>query len=122
MSYSINEQLNKNLKCENIFECLFDLNELDKKCYELLIKSESPKTIKEISQILNRDQSTINRSISRLDEESLVEKEKETYSKGGYSYIYTAKSSEEVSSDMRNIIKKWNTMMDDLITEFESKY
>jgi len=122
MSYSIKEQLNKNLKCENIFECLFNLNELDKKCYELLVKSNNPLTIKEISDKLDRDQSTINRSISRLYEESLVEKEKETYSKGGYSYIYTAKSSEKVSSNMKNIIAEWNTMMDELINEFESKY
>ncbi len=122
MKDSISEQIRNNLDCEDILNCLFNLNELDKKCYEILHEHNESLTIKQIANLLDRDQSTINRSVSNLEEASLITKEKETYSKGGYSYIYTVKDSCEISENMRDIVQEWNNMVESVIDEFEEKY
>lgn len=122
MTDSIKNQLENDLSCDNILDCLFDANELNKKCYNLLLESNEPLTVKQISENLNRDQSTINRTLSDLDEAGLINTDKETYSSGGYANIYTAKDSEVVAEDMREIVLEWNDMMNNLIDEFENKY
>jgi len=122
MKDSISEQIQNNLDCEDILNCLFNLNELDKKCYEILQEHNESLTVKQIANLLDRDQSTINRAISNLEEASLITKEKETYSKGGYSYIYSVRNSSDISNDMREIVQEWNNMVENVIDEFEEKY
>lgn len=122
MTDSLKDQLENNLECENILECLYGLKQLDKKCYKLLLNSDKPLSATEISNNVNRDNSTVHRSLNRLRENQLISRTKKSLDSRGYEYLFEANNPDNVSQDMRNLIENWNEMINDLVDEFEDKY
>lgn len=75
-----------------------------------------------LSNQFERDQSTIHRSLDRLMDCGIVEREKKTYSEGGYKFFYESKDPEEISSDMSELLDDWYETIDQLIYEFEDEF
>lgn len=122
MTGSLKDQLENNSECENILECLYGLKQLDKKCYKLLLNSDKPLSATEISNSVNRDDSTVHRSLNRLRDNQLISRAKRSLDSRGYEYLFEANNPDEVSQDMRKLINDWNEMINDLVDEFENKY
>lgn len=122
MEKSLKQQVENTNDCENILNCLYGLNELDIKCYTFLLNADKPFSAAELSQKLNRHASTIHRSLSRLQDQDLISKEKHSLDTQGYEYRFSPIPPQEVSQDMEDLIKTWEDMVTDLITEFENKY
>lgn len=122
MPESVRKQLKKELSCSHVFDCLYDLKSVDKRCYNYLNESSEPIGVDHLSDQFERDQSTIHRSLDRLMDCSMVEREKKTYSEGGYKFFYEARDPEEISSDMNDLLDDWYKTIDQLICEFESEF
>lgn len=122
MVKSVKEQLSQNLECKHVLDCLYDLKDIDKKCYQHLNEEEKEMSTDELSDIFERDQSTIHRSLERQRDAGLVERRKRTYDKGGYKYMYRARNVSEVVSEMQNLLETWYSEIDDLVDEFERDF
>lgn len=122
MTKSIIELLEEDLECENILNCLYGFNDLDKECFKILLESDNKISASDISKKVDRDESTVHRSLARLEESDLIYKEKESLDTRGYQYIYQSKDFEEICQDMNEIVEKWNQNINNLIEEFENKY
>lgn len=122
MADSLKDQLEDNLECENILQCLYGLKELDKKCYTLLLNSDESMSATEISDSVSRDESTVHRSLNKLRDNELIYREKRSLESRGYEYIYSSNDPKKVSENMRKMINQWNSMIKDLVNEFEDKY
>lgn len=122
MAQSLAEQLQQDMQCEGLLECIHGLKQLDKECFRVLVESTEPLTIDEIAARVDRERSTAYRSIQRLLQSGFVQKEQINYDDGGYYHVYAAAEPDEIASEMRRKLNDWYAKMGHLIQEFEDKY
>lgn len=122
MSNSMAEQLQQDMKCEGLLECIHGLKQLDKECYRALVESDEPLTIDEVADVVDRERSTAYRSIQRLLQTGFIQKEQINYDQGGYYHVYFPTDPSQIASDMQRMLNEWYAKMGQLIQEFEDKY
>lgn len=104
--------------CNNVLECLYSLSKLDKKILETLSDEEEYRS-SELAEELERDQSTIYRSLERLVSCGMVYKEKKTIRKGGYYYLYSARPRGLVKEEAKKCLNDWYEQMKEAIEELD---
>jgi predicted transcriptional regulator len=115
------KQLGSKESCEHMLECLYGLNQVDIECYKYVVKHKNIEN-ELLADVMNKDQSTTNRSLSRLIEQDLVEKKTVTYEQGGYKYIYNSIDPSIVANRMKKQMAEWLSDSYDLVDEYEEKY
>lgn len=108
-------------ECEDVLECIAGFGELEKEIYFQMSVDEAL-TVDEIAEKVERERSTVFRSLKKLKDNSFIEQDTKGLEGGSYVNIYTKVSPEEVSEDMRERIEEWATLINKMIDEFEEKY
>lgn len=121
MNESLIKQLEDDKQCEHMLGCLYGLNESDVECYKYVVKQDKIENDM-LSDILDKDESTTNRSLSRLVDAGLVKKDTESYEQGGYKYVYSAVNPSKVADRMRVQMARWISNSYKLVEEYEEKY
>lgn len=121
MRESLIEQLENDKQCEHMLGCLYGLNESDVECYKYVIKQGEIENDL-LSDIVDKDESTTSRSLSKLVDAGLVKKNTESYEQGGYKYVYTAINPSKVAENMRVLMAEWISNSYKLVDEYEEKY
>ncbi len=116
------EQLQQDMQCEGLLECIHGLKQLDKECFRVMVESDDPLTIDEVAERVDRERSTAYRSIQRLLQSGFIQKEQINYDQGGYYHVYYPTDPEQIASDMQRMLNDWYAKMGQLIQEFEDKY
>lgn len=122
MQGPLTEQLQQELVCEGLLECIYGLKQLDRECFAALVESDEPLTVDEVADRVDRERSTAYRSIQRLLQDGFVRKEQVNYDSGGYYHVYYPADPEEIANEMRRTLNDWYARMGQLIREFESEY
>jgi predicted transcriptional regulator len=122
MPDSMAEYLRQDMECEGLLECLHGLKKLDRDCYRVLVESDGRLTVDEIAEEVERERSTTYRSVQRLMQAGLVDKEQVNYEGGGYCHVYHPVDAGEVADEMRRTLNDWYAKVGRLIHEFEEKY
>lgn len=122
MTDSMAEYLRRDMECEGLLECVHGLTDLDRECYRVLVETDEPLNVDEVSEKVDRERSTVYRSIQRLMRAGFVRKDQVNYEDGGYYYVYYPADVEEVTDEMRKVLNEWYATIGQLIHEFESKY
>jgi predicted transcriptional regulator len=122
MANSMAEQLQQDMQCEGLLECIHGLKQLDKDCFRALVESEEPLTIDEVADRVDRERSTAYRSIQRLLQSGFIQKEQVNYDQGGYYHVYSPTDPSQIANDMQRMLNDWYAKMGQLIHEFEDKY
>ncbi|HIP34539.1 MAG TPA: MarR family transcriptional regulator [Methanothermococcus okinawensis] len=94
------------LTLENIMCCIFNIKPLDVAVYFTLLK-KGPSKVSEIAELLNRDRSTIQRSVQNLIKAGLVKRKQVNLRKGGYFYRYEAISFNEMKYKLLKTMEEW---------------
>jgi predicted transcriptional regulator len=116
------EQLRQDMECEGLLECFHGLKDLDRECFRALVEADEPLTVDELAGRVDRERSTAYRSVQRLLQTEIIEKEQINYDQGGYYHVYSPSDSGEITDDMQRLLNDWYAKMGQLIGEFESKY
>ncbi|ELZ97902.1 MULTISPECIES: helix-turn-helix domain-containing protein [Haloferax] len=116
------EYLQSDMECEGLLECLHGLKQLDRRCFEVLVETEEHLTVDEVADAVERERSTAYRSIQRLLQAGLIQKEQVNYEHGGYYHVYHPTDPNEVADDMQRMLNDWYAQMGTLIQEFRDKY
>ena len=116
------EQLQQDMQCEGLLECIHGLKQLDKECFRVLVESDEPLTIDEVADRVDRERSTAYRSIQRLVQSGFVQKEQVNYDQGGYYHVFRPTDPDEIADDMQRMLNDWYAKMGQLIGEFREKY
>lgn len=103
---------------DELLECVLGMNDLDIECYKK-IRDMEPTWTNELSNELDKDESTVHRSLSRLSDSGLIIEERVPYEGGGYKHEYTIEDTEIVSRRMRNIISEMLSSAFKQIDEFQ---
>ena len=122
MANSMAEQLQQDMECEGLLECIHGLKQLDKECFRAMVESDEPLTIDEVAERVDRERSTAYRSIQRLLQSGFIQKEQINYDQGGYYHVYFPTDPDQIASDMQRMLNDWYAKMGQLIQEFEDKY
>ncbi|WP_114576665.1 helix-turn-helix domain-containing protein [Saliphagus sp. LR7] len=122
MANSMAEQLQQDMECEGLLECIHGLKQLDKECFRVLVESEEALTIDEVADRVDRERSTAYRSIQRLLQSGFIQKEQINYDQGGYYHVYSPTDPDQIANDMQRMLNDWYAKMGQLIQEFEDKY
>jgi len=98
----------------NVIKFLYGLSDRDIEILKLLLKSQNPLTMEEISSKLNITKSVVNKSILNLEKKNIIIKEKiETSKKGRRAYTYKV--------DSNYINKKLLVDLDQLMKDLKVK-
>ncbi|MDK2791011.1 MAG: hypothetical protein PWP15_1520 [Methanothermococcus sp.] len=103
---------------ESIMCCVFGLKAFDVAVYFEMLKN-GPSRINEISEALNRDRSTIQRSAQNLMNAGLVHRKQINIKEGGYFYRYEAVPFSEVKESIKESMEKWCNDVKNWIDEIE---
>ena len=122
MVEALNRHLKRDLECDSLLECLYDLNELDRDCFEVLAASTTPKTVDELADTVERERSTVYRSVQRLLKRGLVQKEQVNYDRGGYYHVYRITDPDEIADEMQTKLNDWYAQIGYLVGRFREKY
>lgn len=110
------------MECEGLLECLHGLKQLDRRCFEVLVETDDRLTVDEVAEAVERERSTAYRSIQRLLQAGLIQKQQVNYEHGGYYHVYHPTDPNEVADDMQRMLNDWYAQMGTLIQEFRDKY
>ncbi|ADE04466.1 TrmB family transcription regulator [Haloferax volcanii DS2] len=122
MASSMVEYLQSDMECEGLLECLHGLKQLDRRCFEVLVETDDRLTVDEVAEAVERERSTAYRSIQRLLQAGLIQKQQVNYEHGGYYHVYHPTDPNEVADDMQRMLNDWYAQMGTLIQEFRDKY
>jgi predicted transcriptional regulator len=121
MTASVREDLERDMECLDLLECIHGLNERDRAVFRALQRADEALTVDDVAERLNCERSTAHRSISRLVEAEVVVQRQVNYDHGGYYYVYRPRTREEVAREMRRLLNSWYATVGRLIQEFEDR-
>ena len=92
-------------KPSDLLCCAFGLRSSEIDTYFSLISG--PKTVEQITDIIGKDRSTVQRVLNKLHKKNLVERVTHYIERGGYYYEYSAKSTEDVREEILAQLDEW---------------
>ncbi|EMA55971.1 MULTISPECIES: helix-turn-helix domain-containing protein [Halococcus] len=122
MPDSMAEYLRADMECEGLLECFHGLTDLDRDCFEVVVSHDAALTVDEIAEEVDRERSTVYRSLQRLLQAGFVQKEQVNYEQGGYYHVFRPTDPDVVADEMQRMLNDWYAKMGQLIGEFRTKY
>ncbi len=103
---------------ESIMCCIFGIKTFDVMVYFTLLNNR-PMRVNDIADLLNRDRSTIQRSVQNLVNAGLVKRKQINLKEGGYYYIYEAISFSDVKNIIKDTMEKWCREVKEWVDEMD---
>ena len=107
------------MKCDVAIRCIFDMNQLDINVFKTLQEVGEARA-DEIADILNRERSTVYRSLQKLTACGICQKITKTIKKGGYYHIYQTQSPQSVRTQAEQCLDEWYKKMKQTIQLLDS--
>jgi predicted transcriptional regulator len=92
-------------KPSDLLCCAFGLRDSEIDTYFTLI--DGPKTVEQISELIGKDRSTVQRVLNKLHKKNLVERSTQLIDRGGYYYEYSAISTDKVRREILAQLDDW---------------
>ena len=102
--------------CKDLLKCAYSLTSAETELMGILLRDGESK-VDDLASIVNKDKSTVYRSLQRLVSCRLVMKEKHLLKKGGYYYMYRPMQPDAIKKQLRECANQWHDRMLEL-TEF----
>jgi len=94
------------MKCDDAIKCIFNLSKLDLRVYKKL-KDIGPARANELAKQLNRERSTVYRSLQKLSKCGICKKITKTLRQGGYYHLYQCDSIESIQKQAKECLDSW---------------
>lgn len=102
---------------KEVMTCVFGVQPHETRTYLELI-GHPGSTAEELADVLDRDRSNVNRSLTSLIDLGLVERERRLLDAGGYVYQYTAIPLEDAQELLHEALDTWTEDVHTVIDEF----
>jgi predicted transcriptional regulator len=122
MPDSIQQYLQQDMECEGLLECFHGLKDLDREVFGVVVDADAPLTVDDVADRVDRERSTAYRSVQRLMQVGLLQKEQVNYDHGGYYHVYRQADPEVIADEMQRLLNDWYAQMGQLIGEFRETY
>lgn len=101
---------------------VYGVSALDREVYLELLRAEEPARVDDLVDRVDRNRSTVYRSVQRLQQAGLVSKQKEGLRGGGYCHVYRAVDPSRVATAMRRRLDAVYAELDRRRRQFATKY
>ncbi|AEN06680.1 helix-turn-helix domain-containing protein [Halolamina sp.] len=91
---------------QHILACVFGIQDHESRTY-LALLDQPDSTVAELAEVLERDRSNVNRSLTTLLSKNLVERRRRLLDPGGYVYEYTAVELPEAKEMLHSALDGW---------------
>jgi predicted transcriptional regulator len=122
MPDAMTELLQQDMRCENLLDCFHGLSDLDREVFRLLVEADDPMTVDEVAVEIDRERTTAYRSVRRLREAGIVDREQVGQEGGSYHHVVSPRDADEIASEMQRTLNDFYAKMGQLIEEFREKY
>jgi predicted transcriptional regulator len=119
-SHPLNALTRINSTVKELFIYLYDLSPLDLDLLFIMIKEAKPLTLEQLSNMADRDKSTVFRSVQKLVTAGICIKETRTIREGGYYHVYSAVDMQTFKAETEMRVKDLQKSLDRLMKKFES--
>ncbi len=111
MTFPLSSFESQEITCFEIIKAAYALSENELEIM-MCIKNIQPVDIKGIAEIIPKDRATISRSIQRLMGIGVVRKTKINLERGGFKYLYSSMSVEELKTKLLELITRISQNME----------
>ena len=101
----------------HLLSCVFGIRDHERKTYVILYEHPGS-TVEELAEVLDRDRSNVNRSLSTLQQKGLLDRERRLLDSGGYVYQYTAVDLDVAREMLHAALDEWVESVHDEIDSF----
>ena len=101
----------------DVLACVFGIQRHESETYLTLLDNPGT-TVAELAEVVDRDRSNVNRSLSTLREKGLAERRRRLLDGGGHVYQYTATPLDEAKARMHETLDEWSAYVHDRIDEY----
>lgn len=119
---SITEMLEGTADSGELLEQLFGLNRLDRTVYEVLLLADGPRRIDDLAVEVDRDRTSVYRSLTRLRADGFVTRSERSLDSGGYYHVFEAVSPAIVAEKMRQRLNELYATIGPTVAEFKDTY
>ncbi|ERG95973.1 helix-turn-helix domain-containing protein [Haloquadratum walsbyi] len=102
---------------QQVLACVFGIQQHESRTYLVLLENPES-TVAELSDVLERDRSNVNRSLTTLLDKGLVERQRRLLDPGGYVYQYTATELPEAKSLLHDALDQWAEIVHQSIDDY----
>jgi len=102
---------------QHVLSCVFEIQDHESRTYLVLLDNPGS-TVAELAEVLDRDRSNVNRSLTTLLEKGLADRERRLLDPGGYVYQYTATPLPEAKELMHHTLDAWVEQVHGAIDSF----
>jgi predicted transcriptional regulator len=122
MPDAVTELLQQEMACESLLDCFHGLSELDREVFRLLVEAEEALTVDAVAAEVDRERTTAYRSLDRLREAGVVEREQVSQDGGSYVHLFAPRDADAIADEMQRSLNDFYAKMGQLIAEFRQKY
>jgi CRISPR locus-related DNA-binding protein len=108
------------MSCKDILECIFDLNQHDIAVFNTL-REKGELRVQTLAHHLNKDRSTVYRSLQKLTNCGICKKKTHHLTKGGHYHTYSCTELEYMRKQMKTCINQWYENMQETLTHLEAE-
>jgi len=108
-----------NSTVKDLFIYMYDLSPLELDLLFILIKNKKSMTLEELAKKVDRDKSTVFRSLQKLVDLGICNKETKTLKEGGYYHAYSGIDIESFKLETEKRVKELEDSFHRLLRKFE---
>jgi predicted transcriptional regulator len=108
-----------NSTVKDLFIYMYDLSPLELELLFILIKNKKSMTLEELAKKVDRDKSTVFRSLQKLVDLGICNKETKTLKEGGYYHAYSGIDIESFKLETEKRVKELEDSFHRLLRKFE---
>jgi predicted transcriptional regulator len=104
--------------CTDLLRCMYNLSDLDMEVLKLLL-NEGPARAEDLADSLERDRSTVYRSLQKMVSCQVVTKESRSLERGGYYHVYASVPRDLLRDRLSHCIEEWHDRVTALLDRFD---
>ena len=120
-SSSVSSITRMNSSIKDLFTILYDLSPLELELLFVLISKNEPVSLETLAKELDRDKTTIFRSLQKMVNLRICEKDTKTLKEGGWYHVYKAMDVAAFKKETEKRVKEIKESFDTLLKKFESE-
>lgn len=105
-------------RCADLLRCAYNLGDQELELYRFL-SGKGPMRSDDIAISLERNPSSIYRSLQKLLSCHMVNRRTVNMEGGGYFHLYSARGAQSVKKDLEACVGEWKNRVDELMEMFE---
>jgi predicted transcriptional regulator len=118
---SVSSITRMNSSIRDLFTILYDLSPLELELLFILISKNKPVALETLAKELDRDKTTVFRSLQKMVNLRICEKETKTLKEGGWYHVYKAIDVAAFKMETEKRVKEIKESFDRLLKKFESE-